>query len=74
MDAPSPRLCNPCDWNFNDPNSKPGFGDLGPEVDVKRMVAEIFGEAPRQTLARWGERVAYGQRKSPQANDARDDD
>jgi hypothetical protein len=41
------------DWNFNDPNGVPGFGELGPEVDVKRMVAEILGEAPRLTLARW---------------------
>jgi hypothetical protein len=39
------------DWNFNDPNSIPGFGKLGPEVDVKRMVAEILGEAPRIAFA-----------------------
>jgi hypothetical protein len=42
-------------WNFNDPNGVPGFGDLGPEVDVKRKVAEILGEAPRVTLARRGD-------------------
>ena len=34
-------------WNFNDPNGIPGFGEIGPEVDVKTMVARIFGEAPR---------------------------
>jgi hypothetical protein len=39
------------DWNFNDPNSIPGFGDLGPGVDVKGMVAQILGEAPRVALA-----------------------
>lgn len=39
------------DGNFNDPNSIPGFGELGPEVDVKRMVAEILGEPSRLTLA-----------------------
>ena len=44
------------DWNFNDPNGVPGFGELGPEVDVKRRVAEILGEAPRLTLARRGSR------------------
>ena len=38
-------------WNFNDPNSIPGFGELGPEVDVKRMVTGILGEPPRLTLA-----------------------
>jgi hypothetical protein len=45
------------DWNFNDANSTPGFGELNPEVDVKRMVAEILGEAPRLTLARWSDRA-----------------
>jgi len=39
------------DWNFNDPNSIPGFGEVGPEVDVKRTVAEILGEAPRVAFA-----------------------
>lgn len=32
------------DWDFNDPNSIPGFGTIGPEVDIKAMVARIFGE------------------------------
>jgi hypothetical protein len=40
------------DWNFNDPKSVPGFGELGPEVDVKKMVARILGETPRFALAR----------------------
>ncbi len=39
------------DWNFNDPNGIPGFGELGPEVDVKRTVAKILGESPRLALA-----------------------
>ena len=39
------------DWNFNNPNSIPGFGEVGPEVDVKGMVAEILGEAPRVAFA-----------------------
>jgi len=39
------------DWNFNDPNSVPGFGELGPEVNVKRKVAEFLGEAPRVAFA-----------------------
>ena len=38
------------DWNFNEPGV-PGFGGLGPEVDVKGMVAKVFGEAPRLSLA-----------------------
>jgi hypothetical protein len=36
---------------INDPKGVPGFGELGPEVDVKRMVAEIRGEAPRVAFA-----------------------
>ena len=35
------------DWDFNDPYSLAGFGELGPEVDVNTMVAQIIGDAPR---------------------------
>lgn len=35
------------DWNFNDPNGIPGFGVLDPGVDVKKMVARLFGESPK---------------------------
>jgi Protein of unknown function (DUF3306) len=31
-------------WDFTAPDSMPGFGDLGPDVDVKKLVAEIFRE------------------------------
>lgn len=40
------------DWNFNDTNSVPGFGELSPDADVKKMVAETLGETPRFALAR----------------------
>jgi hypothetical protein len=33
------------DWNFDATSSIPGFGDLGPEVDIARMVAHVIGEA-----------------------------
>lgn len=36
------------DWDFNDPNSILGFGELGPEIDVKTMVAQVFGETPQE--------------------------
>jgi hypothetical protein len=39
-------------WNFSGPNSIPGFGELGPEVDVREMVARIFGDTPRLQIAR----------------------
>ncbi len=44
-------------WDFTDPKAMPGFGDLGPDVDVKRLVAEVFrgmapeGESPADTPA-----------------------
>jgi hypothetical protein len=33
------------DWDFNSPDT-PGFGPLDPGFDVKKMVAQLFGEAP----------------------------
>jgi hypothetical protein len=35
------------DWDFDDPDGIPGFGKLGPEVDVQRMAAHILGEMPQ---------------------------
>jgi hypothetical protein len=35
-------------WDAAGPDGIRGFGDLGPNLDVKRMVSELFGEAPRQ--------------------------
>ena len=32
-------------WDFTDPKAMPGFGDLGPDVDIKKLVAEVFGDA-----------------------------
>jgi hypothetical protein len=34
------------DWNFNDPNGIPGFGELDPSFDVKKMLRDLFGETP----------------------------
>src|SRR5262249_26484838 len=31
-------------WDFNDPNGVPGFGPLGPLDDIRRLVAQVFGE------------------------------
>jgi hypothetical protein len=39
------------DWDFNDPNAMFGFGELGPDVDIKRMLAAIFGEKPKEETA-----------------------
>ena len=32
------------DWDFTDPTAMPGFGALPPGTDVKKLVAQIFGE------------------------------
>jgi hypothetical protein len=31
-------------WDAAGPDGIPGFGDLDPNLDVKRMVSELFGE------------------------------
>jgi len=44
-------------WDFTDPKAMPGFGNLGPDVDVKKLVAEVFrgmapeSESPAETPA-----------------------
>jgi uncharacterized protein DUF3306 len=37
------------DWDFNDPNGMMGFGKLDPGTDVKKMLAQLFGETPRES-------------------------
>jgi hypothetical protein len=34
------------DWDFNAPGGVPGFGELTPAHDVKKLLADIFGEKP----------------------------
>jgi hypothetical protein len=33
------------DWDFTDPNAMAGFGDLPADFDVRKLVAQIFGES-----------------------------
>jgi hypothetical protein len=35
-------------WDAAGPDGIPGFGNLDPNLDVRRMVSELFGETPRQ--------------------------
>jgi hypothetical protein len=35
-------------WDAAGADGIPGFGDLDPNLDVKRMVSELFGEVPRE--------------------------
>jgi hypothetical protein len=39
------------DWDFTNADGVPGFGELGPEVDVEQMVARILGDPARLTVA-----------------------
>jgi hypothetical protein len=32
------------DWDFTKPDGVPGFGDIPPDFDVKKLVSQIFGE------------------------------
>ena len=45
------------DWDFTDPNAIAGFGALPPGYDIKKMVAQIFGdgEKPAEPAAAAGE-------------------
>jgi hypothetical protein len=31
-------------WDFNDPAAVPGFGELPPGTDIKKLLAQVFGE------------------------------
>src|SRR6188474_3238650 len=35
-------------WDAAGPDGIAGFGDIDPNLDVRRMVSELFGETPRQ--------------------------
>ena len=44
------------DWDFNDPDAIPGFGKLDADFDVRKLVAQVFGEktsdaAPAESAA-----------------------
>ena len=41
-------------WDGVGPDGVPGFGELDPNLDVKRLVAELFGETPRAEPAQTG--------------------
>jgi hypothetical protein len=61
------------DWDFNDPNGIPGFGPLPADFDVKRMVAQLFGEKPQDDSAKPAEpdrQIAQLTDKSADAGDA----
>jgi len=39
------------DWDFTDPTAMPGFGPLPPGTDIKKMLAQIFGDGDKPATA-----------------------
>ena len=39
------------DWDFTDPTAMPGFGTLPPGTDIKKMLAQIFGDGEKPVAA-----------------------
>lgn len=35
------------DWDFTVPNATMGFGEIDPGFDMKKMLADVFGDTPR---------------------------
>lgn len=35
------------DWDFTIPNETMGFGEIDPGLDLKKMLADVFGDKPR---------------------------
>ena len=54
------------DWDFTNPAAVPGFGDIPPGYDIKKMIAQIFGET-KQTSEQAAEQTAPppGEQPSP---------
>jgi hypothetical protein len=38
-------------WDFTDPTAMPGFGALPPGTDIKKMLAQIFGDGEKPVAA-----------------------
>lgn len=37
------------DWDFTVPNETMGFGEIDPGFDTKKLLAQLFGETPRES-------------------------
>ena len=53
------------DWDFTDPTAMPGFGALPPGTDIKKMVAQIFGDGEKPADAGRRRRTSRPIRKRP---------
>jgi hypothetical protein len=59
-------------WDAPGPDGIPGFGDLDPNLDVRRMVSDLFGEMPHQDTPSVSEteRVADSPARPAEATEA----
>jgi hypothetical protein len=53
-------------WDFTDPNAMPGFGALPPGTDIKKMLAQIFGDGEKPVAAD----AADTRKENPSASEA----
>lgn len=61
-------------WDVAGPEGVPGFGDLDPNLDIKRLVSEVFGEAaPENDQAESSSPAQIPERSAPLAAHAADD-
>ena len=54
------------DWDFTDPTAMPGFGALPPGTDIKKMLAQIFGDGDKPATAD----AANATKEKPSASEA----
>jgi hypothetical protein len=61
-------------WDVAGAEGVPGFGDLDPNFDIKRLVSEVFGEpAPEGDQAESANTAQIPERSAPLAARAADD-
>jgi len=60
-------------WDAAGPDGIPGFGDLDPNLDVKRMVSELFGEGPRKEVTEADSAAKLTENASPSLAEKPDD-
>src|SRR5215212_2896539 len=53
-------------WDFTDPTAMPGFGALPPGTDIKKMLAQIFGDSEKPVAAD----AADTRKENPPASEA----
>jgi len=53
------------DWVFNKPGPEQGFGPLDPTTDVRKLLAQVFGEGPKDEPATQSNAASMGAERTP---------